>query len=198
MMLTEQLGFILTGFLGGSVLFSQYLPLAVKRVDVEALSEDHNPGAANAIKYGGVPLGLFCLFLDMFKGFLPVYTAGIHLGPKLPLFFLIMAAPVAGHAFSVFNRGRGGKAIAVSFGVLIALLPEIKPLFWMCVIYLFFSLVVVVHPNEKRTVVTFSLFAVLMGIFGIVRRLLPQLCIGCVLISCIVVYKNRQREYVGE
>lgn len=111
------------------------------RTTIQALQTQSNTGRS---------VGIVLPFLDMFKGFLPVYTAGIHLGPKLPLFFLIMAAPVAGHAFFVFNRGRGGKAIAVSFGVLIALLPEIKPLFWMCVIYLFFSLVVVVHPNEKR------------------------------------------------
>lgn len=193
-MFIEQLGLILTGFLGGSVLFSRYLPALVKQVDVVAASDDHNPGAANAIKYGGVPLGLCCLFLDIMKGFMPIFAAVTWYGHEIPLFFLIMAAPVAGHAFSVFNRGKGGKAIAVSFGVLIALLPVSLPVFIVCFFYLFFSLIVIIRDHGKRTAVTFSIFAFIIGVFGFLRRLVPQICVGSVLVSAIVIYKNCPRE----
>ena len=40
-----------------------------------------------------------------------------------PVFAAVMAAPVFGHAFSPYHHGQGGKVIAVSFGVLIRLLP---------------------------------------------------------------------------
>ena len=50
--------FSLFGFLLGGVLFSYHLPRLLKGVDIRALSEDHNPGAANAVKYAGIPVGM--------------------------------------------------------------------------------------------------------------------------------------------
>lgn len=66
-----QIGFIAAGFLSGSVLYSRYLPWLLKRIDIVKVSEDHNPGTANVMKYAGVPMGICCLLCDMAKGFLP-------------------------------------------------------------------------------------------------------------------------------
>ncbi|XID90188.1 glycerol-3-phosphate acyltransferase [Paenibacillaceae bacterium WGS1546] len=110
---------IALSFFAGSLMFSYWLGLAAKR-DLRAVG-DGNPGALNLWKAAGCRLGLLGIALDFLKGYVPtVWIAGtVHAegGLLVPL----ALAPIAGHAFSPFLRGRGGKAIAVSFGVWSAL-----------------------------------------------------------------------------
>ncbi len=59
--------FSLFGFFLGSIMFSLILPRHFKGVDVRQLSDDGNPGTANAVKYGGVAIGMLCLAGDSSK-----------------------------------------------------------------------------------------------------------------------------------
>lgn len=190
---------IAVGILCGSILFSQYLPKLLKKVDIMAVSDDHNPGTANAMKHAGIPVGILCLLGDIFKGVLPIHIA-LRLGLESGgLFSLIIAAPVLGHAYSLFHRGRGGKAIAVSFGVLIGLMPiHTEPLYALCVIYLFFSLVVRIRPHTRRTRITFLLLA-LSSLYMVYAHWIPwQICGGMLLLSGIVAHKNSLRQQTME
>ena len=194
-----QIIMVVVGMLCGSILFSRYLPQLLKKVDVVALSDDHNPGTANAMQYAGIPVGILCLLGDLFKGVLPMHIA-LRLGLESGcLFSLIMAAPVLGHAYSLFHRGKGGKAIAVSFGVLIGLMPiHTEPIFALCIIYLFFSLVVRIRPHTRRTRITYILLA-LSSLYMVYAHWVPwQVCGGMLLISCIVVHKNSLRQQILE
>ena len=127
--LWEVLFFMAVGYLMGSVLFGRILPKHFKDMDIEKVSADHNPGTANVMKYAGIPLGLLCLVLDIGKGYLPVLWAASVVGPVRLLFAGVMVAPVLGHAFPFWRDGRGGKAIAVSFGVLLGVLTGLFRLF---------------------------------------------------------------------
>lgn len=191
-MFWHELTMIVLGVLCGSVLFGCFLPMKLKGMDVTELSDDHNPGTANAMKYAGVTVGILCLAGDLFKGILPIHMA-VRLGlPAGPLFPLVMAAPVFGHAYSLFHRGKGGKAIAVSFGVLLGLLPvQTDLLVLLCALYLVFSLVIIIRPHTKRTRVTFGLFG--CGAVGLLcmERIPPGMCMGALLIAGIVLHKNR-------
>lgn len=103
------------GLLSGSLMFSVWLARMRGR-DVRSVG-DGNPGAINAFKSGGAAVGVPSLLLDFLKGALPVAAAywllGIRSWPLLP----VALAPVLGHAFSPFLRFRGGKAVAVTFGI---------------------------------------------------------------------------------
>ena len=68
----------------------------------------------------------------------------------------VLAAPVAGHIFPVFHRFRGGKGIAVSFGVLLGLYPYMKPVLLLASCFLLFSFVIVITPNYHKTFATLS------------------------------------------
>lgn len=198
-MLGHQIIMIALGILCGSVLFSRYLPKLIRKVDIVELSDDHNPGTANAMQHAGIPVGILCLLGDIFKGVIPVHMA-LRLGLESGcLFSLILAAPVLGHAYSLFHRGRGGKAIAVSFGVLIGLMPiHMEPIFALCSIYLFFSLVVRIRPHTWRTRITYTLLA-LSSLCMLHACWIPwQICGGMLLISCIVVHKNSLRQQALE
>ncbi|MWC28814.1 glycerol-3-phosphate acyltransferase [Paenibacillus sp. MMS18-CY102] len=106
-------------FLAGSLMFSYWLGL-VSRKNLKAVG-DGNPGALNLWKAAGYKLGIAGVLLDFAKGYVPLlFIIGIGFGDgyeRVPL----AIAPIAGHAFSPFLRGKGGKAIAVTFGVWSAL-----------------------------------------------------------------------------
>ena len=146
-----------------------------------------NPGTANAFLYGGVFCGILVLLADLGKGALPVFLAARHLDPEEKLFALVMAAPVVGHAYPLIDRyGKGGKAIAVSFGVLLGLYPVFLPVLLLAGVYLFFSLVLVVEPHSLRTGLTFLIWSVL----GVHFTPLSSIKYGIVLIAFVVIRKH--------
>lgn len=186
--------FILAGYLLGSIMFAWYLPLWIKRVDIREVSDDGNPGTANAFKHAGVFVGSLVIVCELGKGFVPVFLAHRYLEAERLLFALVMAAPVAGHAFPVFTKGKeGGKAIAVSFGVLLGLLPEWRPVLVLVFYYLLFSLFIVIRPHLHRSIVTFIFFTA-SCVFLVEGA---ALILGCALISAIVVLKHL-KKYQGE
>ena len=82
---------------------------------------DGNPGAANVFRAGGQKLGVLAVILDVAKGVPFVYLAHTNFDlPALSVVIVGMCA-IAGHAFSPFLQWRGGKAVAVTYGVLVAL-----------------------------------------------------------------------------
>jgi glycerol-3-phosphate acyltransferase PlsY len=82
---------------------------------------DGNPGAANVFRAGGRKSGSLALILDVAKGVPFVVLAHLLFGfPDLTVMAIGLSA-ILGHAFSPLLRLRGGKSIAVTFGVLIAL-----------------------------------------------------------------------------
>ena len=188
-MLLSQLGFVLIGFLSGSVLFSYHIPLWLKHIDIVRESKDHNPGTFNAFKYAGVNIGILCLLADLAKSFLPVFYSVRCLGFPYALLPLVMAAPVAGHAFSPWYGFRGGKAIAASFGALLGLVPHTGAVLVLAFWYILFSTLFVIQPHERRTVVTFGCMALTCAAACVLTRsyaLLP----GYLMIAAIPIYRN--------
>lgn len=183
--------FIIIGFLSGSILYSYLLPKLLKQIDITELPEDHNPGAANAFMEAGIPIGTVCMTLDVLKGTLPVYYAMRCLNFGRPLFALVLCAPVAGHAFSPLFKGRGGKAIAVSFGVLLGLLPFHLHVVVLAAAMIAFSIVLVIRPHRARVICAFDILAV----WSLARtRAVPGVLCGVLLVSAIVIWKHRLRE----
>lgn len=177
------------GFLFGSVLFSKLLPLLLFGRDVSAESGDRNPGAANAFATCGVAVGMLCLLLDMFKGFLPVLLGRLLLDTSDPLFALVILAPVLGHAIAPFNRFHGGKCIATSFGVTIALMPQCLAAPILAVLYILFSTVVRIRSHRRRSIITFGAFiAVSVPLLLYVRQI--SYAIACVAIALTAIYKH--------
>lgn len=179
----------LFGFCLGGVLFSYHLPKLLKGVDIRKVSTDHNPGTSNAFKYAGVPVGILSLLCDLAKGFIPVFLAMQALDPSRLWFALIICAPALGHAIAPLYHHQGGKAIAATFGALLGLLPTSFLVFLLAVLYLFFSLILVIRPHERRTVVTFVLFAGLSFLSAVCTGRW-SFALGCALLSAVVILKN--------
>lgn len=103
-------------YLCGALPWSVWLGKLFFRADPRQHA-DGNPGAANAFRAAGWRLGAAVLVLDYLKAFVPVLIA--HYGFQFPdeQLFWVALMPTIGHAFSVFLRFRGGRAIVVMFGV---------------------------------------------------------------------------------
>lgn len=114
------------------------------------------------------------------------------------LFPLIMAAPVLGHAYSLFYHGKGGKAIAVSFGVLIGLAPVQPELLLLLIVLYLSGSALLIRPHTKRTRITYICFAVGAAILLTVQRIPLNVFLGAILISAIVIHKNSVRQELLE
>ena len=133
------------GYLFGSILFGYWIPLKRRNVNIYEVSKDGNPGTANVFINCGFWCGAAVIVCDLLKGAIPIAIASRVLDMKNLWFSIVLVAPVLGTAFPPFwYHMRGGKGIAVSFGVTVGLLPLYQPLIFLAGLYIFFSIVWVI------------------------------------------------------
>jgi glycerol-3-phosphate acyltransferase PlsY len=106
----------LIGFVSGSVPYSLLLGHWLLRRDIRNYG-DGNPGSTNVFRAGSRWVGVAALLLDGFKGAIPVGIAYWGFGISDWRLLPVALAPVIGHAWSPFLRGRGGKAVATTAGI---------------------------------------------------------------------------------
>jgi glycerol-3-phosphate acyltransferase PlsY len=111
---------MVAGFGLGSIPFSVIVGRSFLRKNIQEYG-DGNPGAANVFRAGGQKLGVLAVLLDVAKGVPFVWLA--YTWASLPVMSVVLVglSAILGHAFSPFLRWHGGKAVAVTFGVLLAL-----------------------------------------------------------------------------
>ncbi len=118
--------FLITGYLCGSVPVAFLSGKFLKNVDIRKEGSG-NIGASNAFRVLGPWIGALVMAADIFKGFFPTYLAGLKLmhGDFFEVYLLAVgAAAVTGHMFPVFLNFRGGKGVATTGGVFLALAPR--------------------------------------------------------------------------
>ena len=137
----------LLGFFSGSIPYSVWIGRYIAKINVREVG-DGNPGSVNVWKASGWMIGLFAVVMDMLKGAIPMYL--ILSFAKLDEWFLIVLfgiTPVIGHAWSPLLKFKGGKALAVSAGVWIALTNGIA-------FFVMIALLGIVHLIQKTDVWT--------------------------------------------
>jgi glycerol-3-phosphate acyltransferase PlsY len=122
------------GYILGSLPFGLWLGQWFRRVDVRTLGSG-NLGATNVYRSLGPTLGIATLILDMGKGalavwFLPRSPLGAQFpgGPDVCALVVGLAA-VAGHVWTFLAGFKGGKGVATTTGVLLALAPQAFAIF---------------------------------------------------------------------
>lgn len=81
-----------------------------------------NTGTTNAFRVLGKKAGSIVLCIDILKGTLPTLLAVLFTSNTIhPLFIGLFA--ILGHTFSLFANFKGGKAVATSAGVVLAVYP---------------------------------------------------------------------------
>lgn len=117
----------LVAYLLGSIP-TGFLVAKARGVDIRTVGSG-NIGATNAFRVLGKGLGIFVLLMDALKGWVAVELGARFVDaifPGTPLEYLRITAGVTailGHNFTCWLHFKGGKGIATSAGVLIALVP---------------------------------------------------------------------------
>lgn len=122
----------LGAYLLGSIPFG-FLAAKAKGIDIRTVGSG-NIGATNAMRVLGKPMGIGVLLLDALKGYVAVKGAGalaLALGgnftfPAEHIRGLELTAgifAVLGHNYTCWLRFKGGKGVATSAGVYLALAP---------------------------------------------------------------------------
>lgn len=175
------------GFILGAIPFG-YLMARIKGVDIRNYGSG-NIGFTNVNRILGFWFALPVLIFDFAKGFLPVFFAA-QLG-LIPV--LVGTGALLGHIFSPFLKFRGGKGVATTFGIALALTPFsfLLSIGLFVVILLIFAYVSLssitfalalpiftfIIARDNRVVLLFTLFAGITLIFthrSNIRRLLKK------------------------
>lgn len=123
MIVVQSFGFVLLfvlAYLAGSIPFGLVVGKVFYGVDVRQHGSG-NVGTTNVFRVLGKKAGVAVLICDMLKGYIPAALAAALFDPWAAVF--IAAAPVVGHIYSIFLKGRGGKGIATGAAVVLALVP---------------------------------------------------------------------------
>ncbi len=124
---------LIVSFLIGSVPFGYIVSRAVKKIDIRRFGSG-NVGATNVVRVVGKGWGGFVFFLDFLKGFAVPFLA-YFAGEPVPYFPIILGVvAISGHNWTPFLKFRGGKGVATSFGVLLALCFSFESL-WLILLF---------------------------------------------------------------
>jgi len=110
----------IVGYLIGSIPFGLLLTRLAGLGDIRKIGSG-NIGATNVLRTGNKKLAALTLFLDGGKGAVVVLIVQALAGHEYAMIAGGMA--VIGHMFPVWLRFRGGKGVATTLGMLLALVP---------------------------------------------------------------------------
>ncbi|MCM8759976.1 MAG: glycerol-3-phosphate 1-O-acyltransferase PlsY [Candidatus Omnitrophica bacterium] len=125
------------GYLAGSLPWGYWISKYFYKIDIRTRGSG-NIGATNVFRVLGPVPGIITFLLDVGKGSLPIILLK-HLqqtNTNQAVLLIVGIATIVGSKFSIFLKGKGGKAVNCSFGVLLALIPKeafVSFLFWVLI-----------------------------------------------------------------
>src|SRR5271168_1040762 len=123
---------LLIAYLLGGIPFGYLLVKLTTGRDVRA-SGSGNIGATNVLRTTGRAIGVATLLLDIAKGFFAVWLAAHLTNNDIAWMSMAALAVMAGHAYPVFLKFKGGKAVASFIGAFLYLTP--LPLFATLIVF---------------------------------------------------------------
>jgi len=174
---------IAIAYLLGGIPFGFLLVKLTRGADVRE-SGSGNIGATNVLRTTGRAAGLATLALDIAKGFVAVWLAAKLTDDAPEWTSLAALAVMAGHAFPVFLKFRGGKAVATFIGAFAYLTP--LPL--AAVLLLFVVTVAVTRYISAASILAAATFP-----FGVWITLHPpvQVTLAAFIAGAFIVYRHK-------
>ena len=170
-------------YLLGAIPFG-YLLVKLKTGDDVRSKGSGNIGATNVMRTSGRIAGIATLLLDIGKGYLAVWLADRMSGGD----WLVMSAAaltvMAGHAFPVFLRFQGGKAVASFVGAFLCLTP------WALAaeVLVFVTVVAWTRHISMGSIVGAATFP--LAVWLVARAPLPALA-ASVIAAAFIIYRHR-------
>ena len=176
----EAIGLVVLGYLFGSISPSVFLGKLFKGIDVRRFGSG-NAGTTNAFRVLGPRLGTAVLVGDALKGALPVVFAS-RVSPPL-VTVLVAFATVAGHNYSIFLRGKGGKGVATGAGAATGMMPLPMAILWVA-----YGVLVLATSYVSIASITCTILLPIMAI--LFHQPLPYIVVTF-LMSAVVLWRHR-------
>ena len=113
---------LVVAYLLGGIPFGYLLVRMKTGADVRSMGSG-NIGATNVLRTSGRAIAVATLLLDIAKGFFAVWLAASLTADSLGWTCLAALAVMAGHAYPIFLKFQGGKAVASFIGAFLYLAP---------------------------------------------------------------------------
>src|SRR5580658_6711459 len=173
---------LLIAYLLGAIPFGYLLVKLTTGADVRAAGSG-NIGATNVLRTTGRTAGVITLLLDIAKGYAAVWIAG-RLSGGDPIWVSAAAlAVMAGHAYPVFLRFRGGKAMASFIGAFLCL----TPLAMVCALLVFVGVVAWSRQISLGSISAAATFP--LAVWIVARPQLPVF-VAAVLAGAFIIYRH--------
>ena len=180
------------GYVCGSLPWGLWLGRLVRGVDVRTLGSG-NLGATNVFRSLGRGLGLTTLLLDIAKGALPVwFVPGLPIAREFPggheaAALTVGLAAVAGHVWTFLAGWKGGKGVATTVGVLLAVSPRAFGAF----VLVFFATVALTRYISLGSILGALAFCVTLAFVAPGGPHGPTFAFG-VVIALLVIVRHRE------
>src|SRR5579864_615889 len=174
---------LVVAYLVGGIPFGYLLVRLKTGQDVRSMGSG-NIGATNVLRTTGRLIAVVTLLLDIGKGLFAVWLAA-KLTDNSPLWTSLAAlAVMAGHAFPVFLKFKGGKAVASFIGAFLCLTP--LPLIVVLLVFL-------ITVAATRFISAGSILAAAAFPFGVWMILHPPapVLLAAFVAGAFVVYRHR-------
>lgn len=173
-------GWVVMSYLIGSFPFGLLIAKITKNIDPR-FHGSKNIGATNVARTCGTRYGVITFILDMAKGYIPMLIA---LAISQSFFFITLSgvALILGHMHSIFLNRKGGKGVATTLGIFIALTPEPLMLSLILCIFLIWA-TGYISLGSLVLVSTLPVFVLLGGYFSAF--------ILSLIIMCLVIAKHQ-------
>jgi acyl phosphate:glycerol-3-phosphate acyltransferase len=180
---------IITAYLLGSIPSAIWYGEAYFGIDVRKFGSG-NAGATNTFRVLGKRAGTIVLLIDVLKGWTATKLASILFfleviePAQVPTFKLILGfAAVLGHLYPVFVRFKGGKGVATSLGMILAIDPLVAS---VCIVIFVLVLLVSNYVSLSSIIAAFAFpMMLVLGIFGKASTLL--IVFGFLLFAVVVI-----------
>jgi acyl phosphate:glycerol-3-phosphate acyltransferase len=175
---------ILIAYIVGSIPFGYLLVKLTTGQDVREQGSG-NIGATNVLRTTGRGVAVATLLLDIAKGYLAVSLAA-KLSSGDPMWTSLAAlAVMAGHAFPVFLKFQGGKAVASFIGAFYYLTPV--PL--AAVLFVFVVVVAVTRHISAGSILAAAAFP--LGVWLILHPPFPVM-LAALIAGAFIVYRHKE------
>lgn len=161
-------------------------------VDIRTVGSG-NAGSTNALRAFGTKAGFTVLFCDALKTIVAIlvmrYTIGVAMPENVALITLYTAVGVIlGHNFPFYLNFKGGKGMAATLGLILALI-SLQPLYFITMFTLFVVIFITTHYVSLGSILAYVLFfieTIVFGKLGMLGELTTARLIELSLISCFL------------
>ena len=156
--------FSIIAFFSGAIPFSIIFTKILSGKDVREVG-DNNPGAVNAWKTAGALIGMSVMFVEFLKAILPIWLAYQYF--DISGLVLVSAMAILGHSFSPFLKFKGGKALAVTAAMWLALFNVESAI-------VIFGLLAIMYTIQKNDAWTVNLVHFGFFLYGMITNISNQ------------------------